>query len=334
MTDTPTKVSDIIVPEIFNPYFVEQTTRVNAFFASGVVATLPQLQVNPDGGQTITMPFWAHPNERAQLLDDNYDLEIRKLNTAEDSAVVHGRALVYGVTDQAVDLSGSDPMTQLGDIVAENWSQEFNLVLIATLQGAMGALEAESPSYNTLDVSGLSGAAAYFDGDSFIDATQLLGDMKSRLAAIAMHSAVEAHLSKTDLIEWVPQSEITGSVGVNANGQVPFYRGKRVIIDDALTPTNGVYDTYLFAEGAVGYAERPAKVPSETERSSLKNGGREWLVTRRRFVLHPRGIKWSPASGVPALQTPSDAELRNIGNWARAYDPKNIRIVRFRHTIA
>ncbi len=43
MADTPTKLEDVIVPEVFIPYFREASTRVNAFFASGVVAAVPDL---------------------------------------------------------------------------------------------------------------------------------------------------------------------------------------------------------------------------------------------------------------------------------------------------
>jgi hypothetical protein len=107
-----------------------------------------------------------------------------------------------------------------------------------------------------------------------------------------------------------------------------------VPIDDILGPdSGGVYDTFLFGPGAVGYGEGSPKVPSETGRAPLTNGGQEYLVSRRHFVLHPRGIRWTPVSGVPAKKTPSDVELANEANWTRVYQPQNIRIVRFRHHI-
>ncbi len=43
MADTPTKVSDVIVPEIFINYVQEQLNVSNAFFASGIVQTVPDL---------------------------------------------------------------------------------------------------------------------------------------------------------------------------------------------------------------------------------------------------------------------------------------------------
>lgn len=325
MTDTPTMLADVIVPEVFNPYFRELSTRVNAFWQSGIVATVPDLTFGDRGGVQIHMPFWQALGERAQLLDDTQDLEIRKVDSAQDVAVQHARALVYGATDLAAALAGDDPMDAVAAGLAENWSAEFNFTLIATLKGAMGALFAESPDVNALDISGLSGSAAYIDGASFIDAAGTLGDARSRVSGVLMHSAVNSWLAKNDLIEYMPDSE--------GNLTIPTFMGKRVIEDDANTPDAGVYTTYLFGAGAIGFGEGSPKVPTATDRDELKGGGQEFMVSRRHFVLHPRGIAWDPSSGVPASVTPSDAELANAANWTRVYEPKNIRIVAFKHRI-
>lgn len=327
MVDTPTKVADVIVPEFFVPYVREATTRTNAFFQAGIVQPVGEpLNFGERGGLQVTMPFWKALGERAQLLDDNDDLEIRKIQSGQDMAVQHARALVYGATDLSAALAASDPMVVIGDGIAENWSYELNQMLLATLEGSMGALEAEDPDLNTLDISGMSGAAAQIDGASFIDAGQRLGDQKRNLVAVVMNSAVEAWLAKNDLIDDIRDSD--------GNWLFNTFQGKRVIVDDSLSALSpGIYTTYLFAAGAIGFAEGSPKVPTETDRDPLINGGQEYLVSRRHFVLHPRGIAWSPQSGVPVKQTPSDAELADPDNWIRAYESKNIRIVRFVHLI-
>ena len=323
---TPTKVADIIKPEVFNPYFREMTTRVNRFFTSGIVQSVSDVALGDKGGTQVQMPFWQAMGEDAQLLDDNDDLVIKKIQTAQDTAVLHARALVYGATDLSASLAGDDPMTAIAQGIAENWSYVFNKVLIATLKGAMGSLAAETTPINTLDITGLSGAAAYLDGAAFIDAAQLLGDAKDRIGGVLMHSAVEAHLAKNDLIETLRDSQ--------GNIMMRTFLGKQVIVDDANTPVGGTYTSYLFGAGAIGYAEGNPKVPSETGRDPLRGGGQEYLVTRRHFVLHPRGIRWTPDSGVPAKTTPSNTELADVDNWTRVYEPKNIRIVRILHEIS
>ncbi len=65
----------------------------------------------------------------------------------------------------------------------------------------------------------------------------------------------------------------------------------------------------------------------ETDRDSLS--GSDILINRRHFVLHPRGIKWAGAMGV----APNNAGLSSDTNWERVYDPKQIRIVAFKHKV-
>lgn len=321
MVDTPTKVADVIVPSIFTPYVIEQSVKINTFFQAGIITPVEDLTFGNRGGTQINMPYWKALDQRAQLLDDRFDLDIKKVNTAQDIAVEHARALVYGASDLSAALAGDDPMRAVGDGLAQNWSEEFNAMLISTLRGAMAAASA-----NTHDVSSVVGQAGNIDGSSFIDAAQKLGDHKNQIMGVAMHSAVEAQLGKNDLLDTIRDSD--------GNIVMTTFMGKRVIVDDALAALSGdIYETYLFGPGAIGWGEGAPKVPVETDRQPLKNGGQEYVVSRRHFVLHPRGIAWTPISGVPSKQTPSDAELASSGNWTLKYDQKNIRIVRFVHRI-
>ena len=41
--------SDIIIPEVFTPYVIEQTTQRDAFLASGVVQPMAELNASEDG---------------------------------------------------------------------------------------------------------------------------------------------------------------------------------------------------------------------------------------------------------------------------------------------
>lgn len=325
MTTLTTKSGDLdIIPEIFLPYMIEKTSEKSEFGASGVIQAMPELDIpqgDIKGGTTVNMPFWQDLAGSSQVLDSSTDLSVAKFTTSADKAVLMGRALVYGSTDLAAALAGSDPITALADLYAAKWAREWQTILIQILTGAMVVV-----TDNVLDISALSGTAAVFDASAFVDANQKMGDCKDKLVAVAMHSAVESLIAKSDQIDYIKDSE----------GKLLYkeYQGKRVIVDDGMPVSNGVYTTYLFGLGAVGYAEGTPKVPLETAREALLNGGEEYLVSRRHFVLHPRGIKWDPASGVPAKDTPSNAEMADSGNWTQAYESQNIRIVQFKHRIA
>jgi hypothetical protein len=49
------------------------------------------------------------------------------------------------------------------------------------------------------------------------------------------------------------------------------------------------------------------------------------LINRRRYILHPRGVKFTSAS--VAGDSPTNAELETGSNWTRVFENKNVRIV-------
>lgn len=319
------KLADVIVPEVFNQYVVNESIAKSAFYQSGIIETLPEVSSNfPAGGKTVHMPHWNDLSGDSVVIDDTTDLSINKITTGQDEAVVVHRGQVFGATDLSAELAGDDPMRVIADRFSAWWTREMQKVLINTLKGAMSTtVSGGSMAANTLDISGLSGASAVFDADSVLDACQLLGDAQDSLAGIAVHSATYNLMLKDDLIDFIKPSDGSDAVAT--------YLGKRVIVDDGMpTASGGVYHTYLFGPGAIGYAEGNVKNQTEVGREPLLSGGTDYLVNRRRFVLHPRGIRWignvSPS--------PSDAQLATATNWSRVYDQKKIRIVRFIHKIA
>ena len=47
--------SDVIIPEIFTPYVIEQSTLRNQFLASGVVQPMAELNAT-EGGDFVNVP--------------------------------------------------------------------------------------------------------------------------------------------------------------------------------------------------------------------------------------------------------------------------------------
>lgn len=321
-----TTLADAIIPEVFNPYVIERTAELSALWQSGIVSTLEGVDLgdanSQQGGKEVNMPFWQDLTGDDQILTTGADLTISNITSAQDKARLNGRALVYGAKDLVAPLAGSDPMAAIGDLMAEKWARQMQKVLINVLAGAFGAMAAESPAYGTLDISALSGAAANIDADSMIDAMGILGDAEGALSGILMHSATLRSLKKQNLIDFIPDAR--GEV------EIPTYLGKRVVVDDGAPVSGTTYTTYLFGPGAIGHAEGTPKVPSEIERNALVGGGQEYLVSRRHFVLHPRGIAWK---GTPAADMPTNAELATAGNYERVWEKKHIRMVRFQHKV-
>lgn len=317
-----TVLADVIVPEVFHPYMIERTAELSALWESGIVAPVADLAV-PDGGQRVPMPFWQDLLGDDQILSTDTDLTVGNVTSEKDVAVVNGRALPYGAKDLAGALAGDDPMDAIATLLGSKWARQMQKVVVSGLTGAMGALAAEGTPKNVFDISGLSGAAAVIESEALIDAGGMLGDAEGKLTSMAMHSATERKLRKLDLIDYLVDSE--------GKPTIATYQGKRVIVDDGMPVSSGVYTTYLFGPGAIGYGEGTPKVPVETDRNALVGGGEDILVSRRHFILHPRGIAFT---GTFAKDTPTNAELATAAKWTRVYEPKNIRIVQFKHKLA
>ncbi|WP_316207401.1 major capsid protein [Bradyrhizobium sp. SZCCHNR3118] len=321
-----TALQDMIVPTKFNKYVQTLSTEKSNLFQSGIITDLSSVIDSEIEGKTVNMPFFndLDASDAEQILDDTTDLTIGKMTTGQDVAVKLLRGKAFGSTDLAADLSGADPIDAIANRFADWWNRRMQTALLATLAGAMGSADMVD---NVSDITSLTGAAANFDADSFIDAAFLLGDEQGGLNAVAVHSMTLKAMVKADLIDFLPDSQ--GKL------TIPTYLGKTVIVDDTMPVTGAgadrVFTTYIFGPGAIGYGEKSPKVPVAVGRDELKGMGQEYIVNRRQWVMHPRGIKW--LGGTQAGVTPSNTELATASNWKRVYEAKIIRIVAFKHKL-
>jgi len=315
----PTRIADVIVPAVFNPYVIQRTAELSALSQAGIISNTPELDALASaGGKLINMPFWNDLTGADEVLSDTGALTPEKIAAAQDVAALYMRGKAWSTNDLAKALSGSDPMAAIGDLVAAYWARRRQALMFSQLKGVFASA---TMSTLTLDVSALAGVLATMTGNTFIDALTLLGDAAGKITAVGMHSAVYASLQKQNLIVYIPNS-----LGVV---DIPTYMGKRVIVDDGCPVAAGVYTTYLFGEGAIGLGNGSAPVPTETDRDSL--AGDDILINRQHFVLHPRGIKFNNAS--VAGSSPTNVEAETATNWTKVYETKNIRIIKFIHKI-
>lgn len=331
-----TKVADVIVPEIFLPYMMERTAELSEFISSGIVMSDPMFDnlVTNAGGTQIDMPFWNDLDGDDETIEDDTPATVGKITASKDIARKHNRQKAFGAHDLARILSGDDPMLAIADLLAGYRARRIQAQIIATLRGIFGSA---SMAQNLLAIHKTTGAATsanFLTGSSFIDATQLMGDNKTKLQAILMHSATESALRKLDLIDFLPDSE--------GKAMLSIFQGKRVVIDDGcpVQTIDGspVYTSYLFGAGAIAWGRDTSNpIPEgaspgstwqlEFGRDSL--GSSSHLINRWSNIIHPRGIKWNEAS--VAKDNPTNAEIQTQSNWSRVYEQKNVRIVAVTH---
>lgn len=333
-----TRIEDVIVPEVFMPYVVNKTTEKSRLVQSGIIQNSPAFDAKVNGeGRTVNMPFWNDlDGEDTVVHGDGSELVPGKLTTGQDVATKIIREKAWSYDDLIPFLAGSDPSSVIGDLVADYRVRRWQAQLISTLKGVF---KIASMAGNTLDLHIASGGGTptsvnTLNGLTFIDAKQKLGDSKEFLTAIMMHSAVEALLSKLDLIDFIPNSQAAGVIKV--------FQGLEVIVDDGcpveVIDAKNVYTSYLFGKGAIALGNGKGNTPVdggigtwETEfgRASLK--GESHVIFRWKNIMHPRGVKFLDAA--VASKTPTNVELETAANWLRVYDPKNIRVVRVRSNV-
>jgi len=319
-----TKISDIVVPDVFNPYVVERTAELAALYMGGIVTVDPALDaLARQGGKLINMPFFNDLSGADEVLSDSGSLTPGAIAAGQDVAVLLMRGRAWGVNDLAKALSGADPMGAIGDLVAEYWARRYQGALISSLKGVFADNVANDSGdmVNDLAIEDGDNAAAgnLISGEAVIDTAGTLGDAADSLSAIAVHSVVFRNLQKQNLIDYVQPA--------SADVRIPTYLGHQVIIDDGMPRVAGgtsgyKYTSYLFGAGAVALGQGEAPVPTETDRDSL--AGEDLLITRNHFLMHPRGIAFQAAS--VAGSSPTNTELEAAANWDRVYDRKNIRI--------
>jgi len=333
-----TQIADIIVPAQFAPYVLQRTAEKSDLFQSGIVSRNPDYDDRAGrGGTQVDMPHWNDLTGNRQPLSDSSPLTAQKLAADKDVARIHNDGNAWSWNHLAAVVAGDDPAQALANFLADYWNRQNQYMLISSLKGAFAAA---SMAGNLLAIHSESVAgqtsATRLNGATFVDGTQKLGDRGDRLVAVAMHSAVEASLRKLDLIDFVPDSQGTA--------QIRTFQGRRVIVDDgcpsrAGTTDGTVYTTYLFGDGAfgAGFADlngSPVEGGFGTEgfemaRDALNSD--TIVVNRRRFILHPRGVKFTSASVAGA--NPTNVELETAANWIRVWENKNVRIVAMTHNI-
>lgn len=317
-----TKLADLIVPEIYEQYMLENSPKLSRLITSGIARTSEEMMTLANGaGVTINVPFLKPIGGASQIIDDTNALTTNKMTAKKQVGVRLVRGNAWEFTDIATILSGADPIGALYEQLAKYWADEEQNTMVRILSALFnpsGCLY----STHTLDISRNQGNLSLISAEKTLEAKQLLGDNAFKIKTVAMHSAVYTYLQQQNLIEFIPDSR----------GEIAFtrYLGYNVIVDDGMPEGEGVYLTVFFGDGAFSYGSGTPNGlrPIEADRDIL--GSSEVVVSRRSFVIHPNGCSWK---GSISNTTPKDTELGNPASWEKVFEDKNIPMVGLWHRI-
>jgi hypothetical protein len=329
--------SDIIIPEVFTPYVIEQTTQRDAFLASGVVQPMAELNAS-EGGDFINVPFWkANLSGDFEVLSDSTSLTPGKITADKQVGVILHRGRAFEARDLAALAAGSDPMAAIGAKIADYIANQRQKDLLSCLAGVFGSLGSTSSSaaFFGLTIDGESGdTPTTLSPRHVAEAKSLLGDQGDKLAAIAMHSKVYYDLVERKAIDYVSTAEVRGTTTTQSGGSlvaaysgsvdVPTYCGLRVIVSDDVQVDSNEYATYFFTQGAVASGEQMA-MQTETDRDILAKS--DAMSIDLHYCYHPVGAKWAVTT-----TNPTRAQLETVANWSKVYELKNLGIVRATNT--
>jgi hypothetical protein len=325
-----TQIADVVVPEVFSAYTQELSTELSLLVRAGVIVRNPALDGFLAGGGTlIQMPKWEDLSDaEANISGDSGTAVPNKIGSHKEIGIRHNRNQAWSAMDLSAQLAGSDPMSAIASRVASYWVRQEQAMLnniVAGLIAGTGTLLNDIAADVDTDVT----SSELATGADFLDTFQLLGDHKSDVTAIALHSVVHTNLQKANLIDFVPDSRADVGFGT--------YMGKTLLVDDGLTVDTSrfandtttvqpMYTTVVFGQGAFQYGVGSPRVGTEIDRNILagSGGGEEILVNRREFALHPAGF--SVATDVAAGESPTNTELAASTAYTLVGQRKQVRM--------
>ena len=329
--------SDLIIPEIFTPYVIEQTTQRDSFLASGVVAPMAELNAT-EGGDFVNVPFFsANLTGDFEVLSDSSSLTPSKITTDKQVGVILHRGRAFESRDLAALASGADPMAAIGQKIGAYIANQRQKDLLACLDGVFGSINANdsNSAFFGLTIDSESGdTPTGLSPKHVAKARSILGDQGDKLTAVCMHSKVYYDLVERKMVDYVLASDGNGGSATASGGTiapayggdntVPTYCGLRVIVSDDVSTTGSgsstEYSTYFFTQGAVASGEQ-AGLTTETDRDILAKS--DAMAVDLHYCYHPVGSKWAVTT-----VNPTRTQLGTVANWSKVYETKNIGIVR------
>lgn len=333
-----TRIGDLIVPEIFTPYMMALTTQRSAIISSGAVVASDELSsLLAGGGLTFNVPFYkdlADVDENISS-DNASDATPNNITAAQQIGVRLNRNNMWGAASLASILTGDDPMSAIAELVSGYWQRRLQAAFVATMKGIFAdndAAPSGADTHTRYDLTFDSSGSDYtkgvtdFTAEGFINATTTMGDHMGDLTLICVHSVVYSRMLKNNLIDFIPDA-------VNPNAMtVPAFLGRRIVVDDGVPYSGGVFQSWLFGSGACQFGSNPPANATETDRNPKANNGagEDYLHSRVQWCLHPVGhayIGTSPNGGPSNAATSNN--LAHADSWRRVFpERKQIKMAR------
>lgn len=339
-----TRVSDVIVPEIFTAYVQNLTTEKSRIIQSGMAVRSSELDLLlGGGGLTFQVPSFKDLDNDADRISTDTSVPFadadaslpagvarppdpQKIGTLKEISVRMNRNNSWSTTDLAAILAGADPMEAIARRVSAYWTRRLQVAFLATWKGILADNSANDSGDYTNDISGAYvPGVTDFSAEAFLDAALTMGDSMEELTGVMVHSVVMNRMQKNNLIDFIPDAR--------GETNIATFLGREVIIDDGMPKTGNDYETWLFGNGAtqLGFGAPPVGTEVDRKPGGGNGGGQDVLYSRVMWAIHPTGHAWigTAGDGGPANTGTGDDDLDEAAAWNRVFpERKQIKFAR------
>ena len=266
--------------KIFNPQVFEKyqktlpSTKENALILSSVFKNVNKYGAKLSeqaGGNYIVEPIKGRIGGDAQNYDGETDIQSNSRKTFYQGKVAIGRDNAWGEDDFTTEITGANFMAEAGE-VKEYWDEEKQKIALSILKGIFAITGSDDfVTKHTYEAKGELQAT-----DCNKASQKALGDKKSKLGVMFMHSVVSTNLEGLQLLNFL---KYTDKDGIERDLTLATYNGKLVIVDDDMPVESGFYAATAQDEGAVKVVASDA------------TAGQINLADAKKGDFYPEGVK-------------------------------------------
>ena len=314
-----TKLTNVVVPEIYNAYFQENFVGRSRFFRSGVIQNSAEIaSLLNGGGSTFELPFTQQITATPAIPAETGSQTVNAMSTAQETIRRQMRTTAFGTNAIATIFSGSNQLQNIMSQFTDMWAADYDKAAIYTMQGIINDNLTNDSGDLVHDIS--DEATPNISDSRIIQTMAKMGEngvargdnLNGSFSAIVMHSNVYNYLVDQDAITFVA---ISGQLR-----PLDFYKGLQVIVDDNCiqqSESSGyAYTTLLLKPGAlqVGFSGNGYGSISYN-RVEDRGMGVDEIFLRTVFAIHSPCFAWVGAS--MAGLSPTNNELAKAANWNR-----------------
>lgn len=354
-----TRLSDLVVPQIWYPYFSQLSPKTSAFLMSGIMDRTPEYDdMSLSRGLSANVPFTRPLVERSSpwKADGTNTTTSEKLVTSQMNVPFIKRRHKLGWNQLAAHIAGTtgiltmgkaswgrevkitpgDTSALLAHLMTDLWNEDLQQTVFQILNGCFASttntanvtdtpLGLTSQSVDASIATGTIAAANRVSPATLGRAAGVLSDRGNTLTTLAIHPEVYyGNLLPNNI---TPNQQTSGQ-----DWQIPRYLQYQLILDDTLPvdrtlPAYPKYTSYLFAPGSIAFGDGKLDALTGAEVQRDVDQTEDFLHTRRAYLVQPKGLSFGGA--VPSTgEGPSDATFALGTSWQRCDFSKNIGIVR------